>query len=290
MKNLILIDGYGIVFKAFFSMKDKYNNGERDKPIGALLGFTIALVNILKNQKYSHIAVAFDTGKPNFRHAMYNKYKANRPPCADELKQQFPLVREVVKALNIVSLEKDGYEADDIIATYTKNAVKQGFSVKIVSIDKDLMQLVDDNVVLYDVYDRVGDGIFDEKRVKKKWEVEPKQILDILSLMGDSSDNIPGVPGIGIKTAIKLINEYNDIDTLLDNLHLIKKDKIRESLKNNTELLELSRKLVKLDENVPLNYSIDDLSFQYHDKIKFHDFLAKEGLLPFLKYNDFINK
>ena len=148
MKKLILIDGYSFLFRAFFAIKNLTRSD--GTPVGALYGFARMLIKLITEIEYTHIAVVFDTGKKTFRNEIYSEYKANRPPCPEDLKPQFPLVRELVKVLNIKSLEKEGYEADDIIATYSKKAENEGFDVVVVSSDKDLMQLVDDKVLMYD--------------------------------------------------------------------------------------------------------------------------------------------
>ena len=239
MKKLILIDGYSFLFRAFFAIR---NLTRKDgTPVGGLYGFSRMLIKIITEIEYTHIAVAFDTGKKTFRNEIYSEYKANRPPCPPELLPQFPLVRELVKVLNITSLEKDGYEADDVIATYAKKAENDGFEVVIVSSDKDLMQLVDEKILMFD---GMKNEFIDIEKVREKWGVEPTKVLDVLTLMGDASDNVPGVQGIGPKTAMELINTYGDIDGLLKNIDNIKQAKRREILKNSIDDILLSKKLI----------------------------------------------
>ncbi len=271
MSKLILIDGYSFLFRAFFAIRNLTRSD--GTPVGALYGFSRMLMKIITEIDYTHIAVVFDTGEKTFRNNIYSEYKANRPPCPEDLKPQFPLVRELVKVLNIKSLEKVGYEADDIIATYSKKAEKEGLDVMIVSSDKDLMQLVDDRVLMYD---GMKNEIIDSEKVKEKWGVNPIHVLDVLSLTGDASDNVPGVPGIGPKTAAELINKYGDLDNLIANIKEIKQVKRRETLENNIENIKLSKKLITLDENVPLNETIDDLAFKQYDYKELLNFLTEQ--------------
>ena len=271
MKKLILIDGYSFLFRAFFAIR---NLTRKDgTPVGGLYGFSRMLIKIITEIEYTHIAVAFDTGKKTFRNEIYSEYKANRPPCPPELLPQFPLVRELVKVLNITSLEKDGYEADDIIATYAKKAENDGFEVVIVSSDKDLMQLVDEKILMFD---GMKNEFIDIEKVREKWGVEPTKVLDVLTLMGDASDNVPGVQGIGPKTAMELINTYGDIDGLLKNIDNIKQAKRREILKNSIDDILLSKKLITLDKDVKMNYTLDDLKFKQYNYKEFLDFLTKQ--------------
>ena len=271
MSKLILIDGYSFFFFFFFAIRNLTRSD--GTPVGALYGFSRMLMKIITEIDYTHIAVVFDTGEKTFRNNIYGQYKANRPPCPEDLKPQFPLVRQLVKVLNIKSLEKVGYEADDIIATYSKKAEKEGLDVMIVSSDKDLMQLVDDRVLMYD---GMKNEIIDSEKVKEKWGVDPIHVLDVLSLTGDASDNVPGVPGIGPKTAAELINKYGDLDNLIANIKEIKQVKRRETLENNIENIKLSKKLITLDENVPLNETIDDLAFKQYDYKELLNFLTEQ--------------
>jgi DNA polymerase-1 len=284
MKRLILIDGYSLVFRAFFSNKDIEN--------GALRGFINALVD-LKKRSCSHIVVAFDTGKKTFRHDKYPGYKANRPHCPPELVPQFPLIKEVTDVLKIRRVEKNGYEADDVIATLTKKAIKDGYEVEIVAVDKDLMQLVDDsnNVTIYNSMKR---EIINEKSVMDKWSVTPKQLLDLLSLIGDTSDNVPGVSGIGPKYATLLINEFNTLENLLNNIDKIEKKSVKEKLQKNVDNAILSKDLITLDENVPLNETIEEFILTTHDNKELNSFRNKHNIsysnnfFENRKYNDLL--
>jgi DNA polymerase-1 len=272
MKKLILVDGYSFVFRAFFAIKNLTRSDGMQ--IGALYGFTRMLIKLITSFEYSHIAVVFDTGRKTFRNEIFSEYKTNRPPCPEELIKQFPLVRDVVNILNIKILEKIGYEADDIIATYSKIAEENDFEVLIVSSDKDLMQLVDEKVKMYD---GMKDENIDMKKVIEKWEVEPKKILDVLSLSGDSSDNVPGVRGIGEKGAKELIKKYGSLENVYQNLDKMKKNKKLEYLENGKESAFLSKQLITLKKNVPLDYNIEDLAFKQYDYKKFIEFLNFQG-------------
>ena len=270
-KKLILVDGYSFFFRAYYALKNikKRSDG---LAVNGIYGFTKMLINLIVDLKSTHIAVVFDTGKKTFRHEIFQDYKANRPPVPDDMIPQFTILREVTDVLNIKTIEKDGYEADDIIATITKQAEKDGYEVWIVSGDKDLMQLVDENVFLYDTKENKKIGIID---VQEKWGVRPKQLGDVLSLMGDHADNVPGVPSIGEKTAIELVNTFGSIDNMLQHLDEITPLRRRNTIMDNLDKLELSKELVKLADDVDLNLTIDDLKFKNFDPYKFRDFLYK---------------
>lgn len=270
-KKLILVDGYNFFFRAYFAIKSMKRKSD-GMAVNGIYGFTRMLINLTIDIKSTHIAVIFDTGGKTFRHEIFTDYKANRPPVPDDMKPQFPIIREATDALNIKSIEKEGFEADDIIATLAKKAESEGFEVWIVSGDKDLMQLVNENIFLYDTKEAKKIGV---KEVEEKWGVEPKQILDVLSLMGDSSDNVPGVPGIGEKTAVDLVKNYGNIKNLIENVDSIKQEKRRKAIKDNIDKLLLSNKLITLNNNVDLGYEIDDLRFKNFNPGKFIDFLHK---------------
>ena len=270
-KKLILVDGYSFFFRAYFALKNikKRSDG---LAVNGVYGFTRMLMNLIIELKSTHIAVVFDTGKKTLRHEIFPEYKANRPPVPEDMIPQFPLIREVVDVLNIKTIEKEGYEADDVIATLSKQAEKEGYEVWIISGDKDLMQLVNENVFLYETKEAKKIGI---EEVKEKWGVEPNKLLDVLSLMGDNADNISGVPSIGEKTAIDLINTFGSIDNLIKNIDNIKQEKRRKAISENIDKLLLSKQLITLCDNVDLNISIDDLLFKNFNPIKFKDFLYK---------------
>lgn len=272
-KNKIaLIDGYGFVFRAYHSLPPL--NRSDGTPVGAVYGFTNMLIKLLASLDVSHIAVVFDSGSKTFRNDIYPNYKANRPPCPEDLKPQFPIIREVAEALNIAILEKVGFEADDLIATMAKLASKKDFEVVVVSSDKDLMQLVDDQVMMYDALKNKNIGA---DQVREKFLVNPNQVLEVLSLMGDTSDNVPGVKGIGPKTAAELINKYHNIENLFNHLDEIKQDKRREMLQNGIESAKLSKRLIALKEDVPINHNMADYQVQNIDAKKLVSFLEQQG-------------
>ena len=219
-KHLFLVDGYGFVFRAYHSLPPL--TSPDGTPVGAVYGFTNMLMKLkaLVSAENGHsMLVVLDSGSKTFRNEIYSDYKANRPPAPDDLIPQFPIIPEAVEALGLPTSSLKGYEADDIIATYTKMAKEQGLKVTIVSSDKDLMQLIDDDV---EMYDSMKDKRVSIEQVNEKFGVNPDKVLDVLSLMGDSSDNIPGVPGIGPKTAAELINRFGTLEATLERASEVK--------------------------------------------------------------------
>jgi DNA polymerase-1 len=272
MKKIALIDGYGFVFRAYHSVPNLTRPDGTN--VGGVFGFTNMLIKLIASLNVSHIAVVFDSGGKTFRHNIYPQYKANRPPCPPELIPQFPIVRECVEALNIAVLEKIGFEADDIIATLAKKAEKQGFEVVIVSSDKDLMQLITENISMFDA---MKNKTISFNEVQEKFMVSPDKVLEVLSLIGDSSDNIPGVKGIGPKTASELINQYDSIENLYQNIGQIKQEKKQKLLSENKENAYLSKQLIKLDDEVVLNIEIENLAVKNIDPHKLLSFLEIQG-------------
>lgn len=267
-QHLVLIDGYGFLFRAFHALPPLIRSDGIN--VGAVFGFTSMLTKIILEFSCSHLAVVFDSGGKTFRHDIFPEYKSHRPPAPEELIPQFPLVREAVSALNIDILQKQGFEADDLIATYAKQASNSGIKVTIISSDKDLMQLIDDNISLYDP---LKSKPIKAEQVKEKFGVRPDQVVDILALMGDSADFVPGVPGIGPKTAAELINKYNDLAGIYENIDELPSSKRKESLINNKNLAFLSQKLVILDDQVQLEQQLDDLRIKIAHVDKFKEFL-----------------
>lgn len=250
-----LIDGSGYIFRAYYALPPLSRKSD-GLPTGAVSGFCSMLFKLLEdarsddsNQKPTHFAVIFDSARKNFRNEIYSEYKANRSEAPDDLAPQFEYIRKSVKAFNLPSIELLNYEADDLIATYAKQITSAGAKVTIISSDKDLMQLVSNKIRLYDP---MKSKVIGEKEVLEKFGVKPNQVIDVQSLAGDSSDNIPGVPGIGIKTAAELINKYKNLDTLLKKASEIPQNKRRETLMANKEKALLSRQLVTLKNDVPV--------------------------------------
>lgn len=249
-KSLVIIDGYSFVFRAYYSLPPL--STKSGIPVGAIYGFANMLHRILEDSKTDFFAVVFDAGKVTFRSEIYPAYKANRPEPPDDLREQFPLIREVTEALNINALEQVGVEADDIIASLVK--LHNDKDITIFTGDKDLMQLVDDRVK---IYDPIRKKTFGEAEVFEKFKVKPTQILDYLSLVGDSSDNIPGVPSIGPKSAVELLSQFNDLDGVYANLENIPQKKRKQVLIDFKDQAYLSQKLVTLKNDVDLDLSED---------------------------------
>ncbi|MEI3606027.1 DNA polymerase I [Pseudogracilibacillus sp. SE30717A] len=263
-KKLVLIDGNSILYRAFYALPLLHN----DKGIftNAVYGFTNILLNILENEKPSHMLVAFDAGKTTFRHSTYKEYKGGRQKTPPELSEQFPLSRELLNAFQIPHYELEMYEADDIIGTLAGIGEKEGFEVKVISGDQDLLQLVSDHVTV----DLTKKGVsevesYTPEKMLEKMELSSNQIIDLKALMGDSSDNIPGVPGVGIKTATKLLKQYKTLDTIYENLEEISGKKLKENLQNHKEDAFLSRELATIDLDSPLTISLEELGYKGYE-------------------------
>lgn len=247
---LALVDGYNFAFRAFHALPPLKRKSD-SAPVGAVQGFCSMLLNLLREEKPAptHVVVAFDAPGKSFRSEIFPGYKANRPPTDPDLKQQFPLLRDAVRAFGLACVEQEGLEADDLIASYAAEAESTGAGVRILSSDKDLMQLVSANVRMVDTMKRVE---FGPDQVKEKFGVAPDRMIDLQALAGDTSDNIPGAPGIGIKTAAMLLDEYGDLDSLLARCGEIKQPKRRETLQQNADQIRMSRELATLDLKAPL--------------------------------------
>ncbi len=253
MKKICLIDGSGYIFRAYYAIPTMTDS--KSTPVNAVYGFTSMMMNFLQSHpEFDYAIVLFDAKRVNFRNDIYGEYKANRDETPEDLKPQFPIIREAVTALNIPYLEMEGFEADDLIATMSKQARQADMEVTVVSADKDLMQLVGDGVKLYDPMKNKN---MDEAAVLEKFGVTPNKVIEVQALAGDSSDNIPGVPGIGVKTAAQLINEFGDIHNLLARADEIKQNKRREKLIAHTEDALISLKLVTLKDDIELPNSIE---------------------------------
>ena len=279
--HFYLIDGSGYIFRAYYALPPLSRKSD-GLPTGAVSGFCSMLFKLLEDSrsddsihKPTHFAVIFDAAKKNFRNDIYSEYKANRIDAPDDLAPQFEYIRKSVKAFNLPSIELLDYEADDLLATFAKKITNDGAKVTIISSDKDLMQLVSDKVRLFDP---MKSKVIGEKEVIEKFGVKPNQVIDVQSLAGDSSDNIPGVPGIGVKTAAELINKYKNLDTLLKKASEIPQNKRRETLLTNKDKALLSRQLVTLKDDVPVKD--DPNSFILKDVIK-------EKLFTFLRDMEF---
>lgn len=252
--RLYLVDGSGYIFRAYHALPPLTRAD--GTPVGAVLGFCNMLLKLLNDLGAERVAVVFDAARRNFRNDIFPDYKANRDETPEDLIPQFPLIRRAVAAFGVPAVEAEGFEADDLIAAYAKNAQDNGQKITIIGSDKDLYQLVRPGVALYDPMKDIEIG---PEQVFEKFGVPPEKVIDIQSLAGDSTDNIPGVPGIGIKTAAQLITEYGSLDALLARAGEIKQPKRREALTEHADAARMSRRLVTLDENAPLPAPIDAL-------------------------------
>jgi DNA polymerase I len=271
--HVFLVDGSSYIFRAYHALPPLTRKSD-GLQVNAVLGFCNMLWKLLRDmqpqERPTHLAVIFDKSEKTFRNEMYPDYKAHRPDAPSDLIPQFPLVREAVLAFDLPSIEQLGFEADDLIATYVREACEVGASATIVSSDKDLMQLVNDGVMMYDT---MKDRRIGRAEVIEKFGVPPEKVIEVQALIGDSTDNVPGVPGIGVKTAAQLITEYGDLETLLARAGEIKQEKRRQSLVENAELAILSKKLVTLDDHVKLDVPLADLAVHEPDYRRLVGFL-----------------
>ena len=276
-RHVTLIDGSGFLFRAYHALPPM--NRPDGTPVNAVYGFTTMLMKLIDDSDADCMAVIFDKARKTFRNDIYPDYKANRPPPPDDLIPQFALVREATRALNVACIDMDGFEADDLIATYARQARAAGAEVTIVSSDKDLMQLVDDRVVMFDPMKnrRIG-----AREVREKFDVEPDRVIDVQALAGDSSDNVPGVAGIGVKTAAQLINDYGDLDAVLARAGEIKQPKRRESLIEQADAALLSRDLVTLRDDVNVPTPLEAMAVKAPDPDVLVAFLAEQAFKSLL--------
>ena len=271
--HVFLVDGSSYIFRAYHALPP-LNRKSDGLQVNAVLGFCNMLWKLLRDMppdnQPTHLAIVFDKSEITFRNRLYPDYKAHRPPAPDDLIPQFALIREAVRAFDLPCLEQVGFEADDLIATYVRKACERGATATIVSSDKDLMQLVTDCVTMYDTMKDRRIGI---PEVIEKFGVPPEKVVDVQALAGDSTDNVPGVPGIGVKTAAQLIVEYGDLEALLQRAGEIKQPKRREALLENAEKARISRQLVLLDDKVELDVPLDELAVHEPDARKLIAFL-----------------
>src|SRR5215468_9858822 len=285
--HVFLIDGSSFIFRAYFAMFKAAQSRGRSftrsdgVPTGAVLTFCNMLWKLLREGLNgvmpTHMAVVFDYSGTSFRNQIYSEYKGHRPDPPEELVPQFPLMRDAVRAFGLIPIEQEGFEADDLIATYARGALEAGADVLIIAGDKDLMQLVRPGVTMFDPMPgnerRIG-----AEEVAEKFGVPPEKVPDVQALIGDTTDNVPGVPGIGVKTGAQLISEYGDLENLLARASEIKQEKRRQSLIDNADKAILSKKLVTLDQNVDLDVPVGDLAVHAPDY---------RNLVAFLKAMEF---
>ena len=276
--HFYLVDGSGYIFRAYYALPPLSRKSD-GLPTGAVSGFSSMLFKLLEdsrsddsNNKPTHFAVIFDSARKNFRNEIYKDYKANRSEAPDDLAPQFEYIRKAVEAFNVPSIEQINYEADDLIATYSKQIINAGAKVTIISSDKDLMQLVSKNIRLYDP---MKSKVVGEKEVHEKFGVKPTKVIDVQSLAGDSSDNIPGVPGIGVKTAAELINKYNNLENLLKKADEIPQKKRKQTILENKDSALISKKLVTLKNDVPVKDKIESFLIKEIKKDKLYKFLRE---------------
>ena len=273
VKTTLLVDGMAYVYRAFFAVPDMANSAGLHT--NAVFGFNRMLQRMINQVAPDYIAVLFDTSKPTFRHELFPAYKAQRPPMPDELSEQIPWIKELIRALSIPCLEYPGFEADDVIATFAVAAANKNLNVLIASADKDLCQLVNDKIAILSVTMKSMD-VIDHAGVIEKFGVRPEQIIDYLTLVGDTADNVPGVKKVGCKTAKCLLDEYGTIDNIYKNL-----DKLKPTLKKNFEdaapKINSFRNLIKIDCNVPVKEKIEDLVFREPDNRNYNKIIDYLG-------------
>jgi len=272
-KSLFLIDGYSLLYRSYYAIRNLSNSS--GFPTNAIYGFLSTLKKILTQENPECLGIVFDSKGPTFRHKLYKEYKATRKPMPEDLAVQIPILKKIIAALNIPAFEHPGYEADDLIGSLTVSSAKARVHTVLVSTDKDLYQLIDDSTVMYNPSKDVH---IDKNAVLTLFGVGPEQVIDVLALWGDSSDNIPGVPGVGEKTAKSLINQFGSLDALLNNPEQIKNPKIREKILENLTVLELSRQLATIKRDIPVKFDLDALTLSPPDRKK---------LVPLLQELDF---
>ena len=262
--KLVLIDGNSIAYRAFFALPLLHN--EKGIHTNAIYGFTMMLMKIIEEEKPTHMLVAFDAGKTTFRHELYTEYKGGRQKTPPELSEQFPFLRELLDAYNIRTYELENYEADDIIGTLATQAEREGFRVVIISGDRDLTQLTSDRIHVHVTKKGITDmERYTPQHVHEKYGLTPAQIVDLKGLMGDASDHIPGVPGIGEKTALKLLKEYGTVENVLASIEHLSGKKLKENLQTYREQALLSKQLATIHRDVPLTLSLDELAWESYD-------------------------
>jgi DNA polymerase-1 len=266
-KKLFLLDAMALVYRAYFAFSTNHRVNSKGLNTSAMFGFTNTLLEVLKKENPTHIAVIFDTSAPTHRHEAFEDYKAHREAMPEDLSKSIPYIKQIIRAFNIPSIELDGYEADDIIGTFSKRAEAAGFTTYMMTPDKDYMQLVTEKVLMYKPA-RNGNGaeVLGVKEVCERYGIErPEQVIDILGLMGDTSDNIPGIPGVGEKTAIQLVKDFGSIDNLLANTSQLK-GKLKEKVEMNTDKAIMSRQLATIHCDVPVEFNEKELELEEPNK------------------------
>lgn len=279
-ENFFIIDGHSQLYQAYYAITELTTPS--GQPINAVYGFTRMLRKIIKEDKPCYMAIAFDTKGPTFRHIEYKEYKSHRKPTPDDLVSQIPLLYDVINAYNIPLFAIQGFEADDIIGTISKKLSKKNIECTIITIDKDMDQLIDKHIKIFNPRKK---EIRDTEKLRKEKGIEPENVIDILALGGDSSDNIPGIPGIGYKTALKLIREWKSLENVISNVDKIKGKKKQENLLKYTELARLSKRLATIDTEVPLDFNLEACRLTNFNNIKLNELFTNYGFKSFIADN-----
>jgi len=268
-KKLFLIDGSALAYRSYFAFVKNPLINSRGENTSAIFGFLNSLLKIIDEHHPDYLAAVFDTPEPTFRHKIYPEYKATRQKMPDEMSEQLPRIRQVLEALRVPIIEIPGLEADDVMGSLAIKAAQQNFETYLVTADKDFYQLVSPNIKVYDP-GRAGkeSEVLDEEGVVRKIGLPPSKIIDYLSLMGDSSDNVPGVEGIGPKTALELLQQFDSLDQIYQHLDQIGRESLRNKLEQNRELAFLSRRLVTLDTHTPLEIDLETLKRHEPDRVR----------------------
>jgi len=279
-KRLFLIDGHSFCYRAFYAIRSLSTS--RGEPTNAIYGFVTMLRKLVNEEKPDYLAICFDRKEPTFRHERFKDYKAHRKPMPEELLEQIPAIQDFVRAYGICLFEMPGYEADDLIGTLARKGEKEDLEIFIVTGDKDALQLVDEQIRIYNTH---KEGlIYDSEKVQERFEgLGPEKVVDVMALMGDASDNIPGVPGIGEKTAIRLIREFGSVEGLYKNIKAVKSKPLAESLRENEQIARLSRDLAQIDVQVPLEVEWDKLLLKPPDERKLTEFFRRYEFRSLLK-------
>ena len=279
-ENFFIIDGHSQLYQAYYAIKGLTT--PTGQPINAVYGFTRMLRKIIREDKPCYMAIAFDTKGPTFRHIEYKEYKSHRKPTPDDLVSQIPLIYDVVNAYNIPLYAIQGFEADDIIGTISKKLSKENIECTIITIDKDMDQLIDKHIKIFNPRKK---EIRDIEKLRKEKGIEPENVIDILALGGDASDNIPGIPGIGYKTALNPIREWKSLEKVISNVDKIKGKKKQENLLKYTELARLSKRLATIDTEVPLDFNLEACRLSNFNNIKLNELFTNYGFNSFIAEN-----
>jgi len=290
MKKLVLIDGNAVIHRAYHSIPKNFTNRKGEKT-NALYGFAMTLVKVLEDLKPEYLATSFDLAGPTFRHKEYKEYKATRVKADQDLYDQIPLIKEMVKNIGIPIYEKEEYEADDVLGTITTKMEKEKIQTFVVSGDKDIFQLIGANVKVYNLRKGLSQSaIVDKEYVEKEYNLQPEDFIDLKALAGDSSDNIPGVPGIGQVTATKLLQKFDTLENLYEAIEKETgsklddfKPRIINLLKEHKEQAFLSQKLATICKKVPIDFSLEDCLFGEYDKDKLKEVFEELGFVSLLR-------